>query len=296
MKRILLIFNPKSGRREFVRSLYEVIDIFSRAKYEVAVYPTTTGGDANTFIKERGTNFDLIVCAGGDGMMNEAVNAYMNTKNLPQLACIPTGTTNDFAISLGLPREIIKAARSILKGEPRKIDVGAFGDKYFSYVAAFGWFTNVPYTTDQNVKNIFGRAAYFFESIKHLNNAPSIDCAIKIDDEIVNGSFTMGITANGTSVAGYQKIGNKDAAIDDGLFEVIIARKPHNLADFQEIINTMLGTQKNSDLVIKRTAKKLKFTTQPCDWTIDGEFGGRFENITIGNLHLALNIVLPQEK
>jgi YegS/Rv2252/BmrU family lipid kinase len=296
MKKILLVFNPKSGRKEFVRRLYEVINLFSRAKYVVTVYPTTAFGDANTIIKEQGKNYDLIVCSGGDGIINEAVNAYMHINNPPHLAYIPSGTTNDFAVSVGIPRDILKAARSILEGQVRKIDIGAFGDKYFSYVAAFGWFTKVTYTTDQNTKNIFGHAAYIFEGIKHFNNIPSIDCTIHIDNEIVEGNFALGIIANGSSVGGYQKIVNKNSAIDDGLLEVLIAQKPNNFQERQEIINTLLGTQKKSKLVIKRTAKKIKLLSQPCDWNIDGEFGGRFENIEIENLHHAVKIILPHGK
>ena len=294
IKRMLLVINPKSGRGEIARKLYKVIELFSRAEYEVTVYPTTAAGDAYACIRERACNFDLVVCAGGDGIMNEAVNAYMCVENPPQLAYIPCGTTNDFAITLKIPRKIMESARSILNGQPRRIDIGVLGGKYFSYVAAFGLFTNIPYTTDQNAKNILGRIAYFLEGMKHLNNISSVDCVVNIDGEIIRGNFMLGIIANSTSIGGFRFNVEKNAIIDDGLFEVVFVRSPKNILELQEIIGLLLGTQANSHLYIQRTAKKVEFSSvQPCDWTVDGEFGGRHKDIVIENLHQILNIVLP---
>lgn len=301
IKKMLLVINPKSGRGKITRKLYQVIDLFSQAGYEAAVYPTTASGDAYAYILKRALGFELVVCAGGDGMINEAVNAYMRMENPPQLAYIPCGTTNDFAITLKIPREIVESARSILNGQPRKVDVGALfcpkkgpGDKYFSYVAAFGMFTNIPYITDQNAKNLLGRVAYFLEGIKHLNNISSIDCLVNIDGEEIRGSFMLGIVANTTSIGGFQFNLEKNAAIDDGLFEVVFVRSPKNLLELQDIIGMLLGAQTNSPLLIQRTAKRVEFSSaEPCSWTVDGEFGGQHKDIVIENLHQVLSIVLP---
>ncbi len=181
MKRLLLVFNPKSGRGEFAKSLYPVVDMFTRSDCEVVVFPTAAEGDAYKCISERGAGFDLIVCAGGDGMVNEAVNACMRAEPSPTLGYIPTGTTNDFAVSLGIPGNIMDAAQTVLNGKVCRIDVGRFCDRYFAYVAAFGNFTDVPYSTPQNAKNIFGRAAYFFEAIKQLGNIKAIGLRLGSD-------------------------------------------------------------------------------------------------------------------
>jgi len=293
MKKMLLVFNPNSGRGEFKKNLYEVIEIFTRADYEVAVYPTAGSGDAYAYIRERGGGFDLILCSGGDGMINEAVNAYMNMDSPPNLAYIPSGTTNDFAFSLGLPRDVIQSANAVLNGRQGMIDVGAFGDKYFAYVAAFGWFTSIPYTTDTGVKNILGRAAYLLEGIKYITNIPSIECSIDVDGEIINGNFALGIIANGTSVAGFRSITESGGAIDDGLFEVVLVRSPENFTESQEIMSTLLDPQANTPLVLHRSAKKVVFTSaQSCDWTIDGEFGGQHRHIVMENIHHAINIIV----
>ena len=306
MRKMLLVFNPKAGRGEFARKLYNVIDLFSRANYQIEVYPTNASGSAKTYIQTYGANFDLIVCSGGDGTMNEVLNAYMKLTNStseftppgvftpPQLAYIPSGTVNDFASTLKLPRNVMQSVKSILNGRPRMIDIGLFGNRYFSYVAAFGFFTDIPYLTDQKAKNVLGRAAYFLESFKHLGNIPAIDCVIKIDGEIIEGQFMLGIIANSTSIGGFKFNFNKNAAIDDGFFEAIFLQAPKNFIELQDIIKTLQDIKTNSNFFIKRSAKEIEFSSsQLCDWTIDGEFGGKFYNVNIKNIHNAINIVVP---
>ena len=318
MKKMLLVFNPKAGRGDFVRNLYKVVELYTRAGYEIVVYPTGGSGDAHEFILERGAAFDLVVCSGGDGMINEAVNACMRIQNPPPLAYIPSGTVNDFAATLKFPRDILKSARFVVTGQPRMIDAGVLSspvevpgekyfskEKYFSYVAAFGLFTNIPYTTDQKAKNILGRTAYFLEGIKYLANVPSVKCVIKVDEEAsganpgnntIEGNFMLGIIANATSIGGFRFNVEESAAIDDGFFEVIFIHSPKNIIELQEIVAALLGNQTDPQLVIKRRARKIEFSSaEPCDWTLDGEFGGRHENLTITNLHKKLNIVLPKQ-
>lgn len=211
----------------------------------------------------------------------------------PPLGYIPSGTTNDFAVSLGIPLDFLEAARFILDGQPRLIDVGVFGRRFFSYVAAFGKYTDVSYSTAQSAKTIFGRAAYFFEGIKQLNRFSSIDCNIDIDGEGVAGSFVLGIITNGTSVAGFRVQSGRVASIDDGLFEAIFVRSPETLADRSEIIAALTDSSVSTDIVVQRTANRITFSSaQPCRWTIDGEFGGEHTNITVENLHRVLHIII----
>ena len=295
MKKMFLVFNPKSGRGEFIRNLYNVIELFSRAEYEVVAYPTSGTGDALACIQERGLGFDLIVCAGGDGIVNEAVNAYMKTKSLPLFGYIPSGTTNDFAVSLGLPLDMLEAARTILKGQSRMIDIGKLGDQYFSYVAAFGQFTDIPYSTAQSAKNIFGRMAYLIEGIKHLVNITNVECSIDIDGEIIEGSFLLGIITNSISVGGFKIQSDGNAAFDDGLFEVIFIRSPDTLVKQSELMAALAGTSPHSEMLIQRKTKKVIFnSTKPCSWTVDGEFGGRYTEVAAQNIQKAISIIVPE--
>jgi YegS/Rv2252/BmrU family lipid kinase len=290
---MLFAFNPKSGRGELAPQLFEVIDLFTRAGYSVTAYPTAAPGDARSFIIEHGGGFDIVVCSGGDGMVFEAVNAYMRMDSPPPpFAYMPSGTTNDFAASLGLPRGIMEAAHAILDGRPHQIDVGVFGNEYFSYVAAFGLFTNVPYTTDQNAKNILGPLAYFLEGVKRLASIPSIGCRLEIDGERVEGNLMLGVISNGASVAGFQSLFETAPSLNDGLFETLFVFKPENFADHQELIGMLMGFQEESGLVVRRTANRVLFSSDlPCEWTLDGEYGGYQTDVIIENRRCAFSII-----
>lgn len=83
-------------------------------------------------------NYDLVVCSGGDGTLDEVVTGMMQCKAKVPLGYIPAGSTNDFASSLGIPKDMEKAAEAAVIGKPFPCDVGLFNGDYFVYVAAFG--------------------------------------------------------------------------------------------------------------------------------------------------------------
>ena len=137
MKRLLFFVNPNAGHTEIRSSLMQVIQIFTAGGYEVTVHPTAGPRDLTRQIVERGADYDLIVCTGGDGTLNEATSGLMQLERRPPLGYIPGGTVNDVASSLGLSRDPIVAAQDIVHGKPFAIDIGAFGEnRWFDYVAA----------------------------------------------------------------------------------------------------------------------------------------------------------------
>ena len=169
MKRLLFFINPNAGHAEIRSSLMEVLAIFCKGGYEPTVHMTTGPRDITRQIAERGTQYDLIVCTGGDGTLNEAVSGLMALpyEKRPPLGYIPGGTVNDVASTLGLSKDTVRAAQEIMDGHPFPLDIGSFGpDRFFTYVAAFGIFTDVPYETPQEDKRIWGRLAYL--SLIHI--------------------------------------------------------------------------------------------------------------------------------
>ena len=150
MKRLLFFINPNAGHAEIRGTLMEVLEIFSAGGYEVTVHMTTGPRDLTRQIAARGAQYDLIVCTGGDGTLNEAVSGLMALpyEKRPKLGYIPGGTVNDVASTLGLSKDTVRAAQEIMDGHPFPLDIGSFGpDRFFTYVAAFGIFTDVPYET-----------------------------------------------------------------------------------------------------------------------------------------------------
>ena len=187
MKRLLFFINPHAGHAEIRSSLMEVLEIFSVAGYETTVHMTAGPRDITSQIAARGTQYDLIVCTGGDGTLNEAVSGLMALpyEKRPPLGYIPGGTVNDVAATLGLSKDPIRAARDIVAGRLYPLDIGSFGpDRYFTYVAAFGIFTDVPYETPQEDKRIWGRLAYIMNGAGALGRLKDTHVRVWYDDHM----------------------------------------------------------------------------------------------------------------
>ena len=208
----LFVVNPVAGKQkpeEKLRLINEAIDRLpaeQRSRDEFEIYVTEAPMDACRHI--RGTAADgaelRVYACGGDGTLNETITGLMRCppEGRPPVGYIPAGTVNDFASSLGISKNLHEAAATILSGEPFLCDVGAFGDRYFSYIAAFGAFTDVSYQTPQQSKNLLGRAAYFLEAILRLPAVKAYRMSVTHDGETVEGEFLFGMVTNSRSVGG----------------------------------------------------------------------------------------------
>ena len=159
-KKALIIINPCSGTKRANKYLTDIVDIFTTADYVCTVLTTTKRGDGTLYAKKYASKMDLITAIGGDGTFNEVVSGVIQSGHRVPIGYIPAGSTNDFASSLEIPKNILAAARDVVNGEPVSFDVGSFNGRNFSYVASFGAFTKASYATPQNVKNALGHLAY----------------------------------------------------------------------------------------------------------------------------------------
>ena len=141
MKQLLLIINPTAGKRKAEKHLPEIVGVFENAGYDVCMHITSCHGDATDAVKSLGEKADMIVCCGGDGTLNETVAGVIESELDVPIGYIPAGSTNDFANTLSLSSDVVKAAAQIVSGSPQEYDVGKFGTRYFTYVASFGAFT-----------------------------------------------------------------------------------------------------------------------------------------------------------
>ncbi len=285
-KKLLFIFNPLSGKANIKNYIFDITDIFTKAKYDVTVHPTQCQDDAYKTILNKAAEYDVIVISGGDGTLNEAVSAMMTfepEKRKP-IGYIPSGTTNDFAVSRGIPTDALEAAQRIAQGNMFECDIGLFNEKHFTYVAAFGAFTDVSYDTPQEVKNIFGHAAYVFEGMKKLTSIPSYHITLTTDKETVEGDFSLGLILNSTRLAGFDlKRIEKESIIDlkDGLFEIVLIKKPVTFMQIQEILNAIITgvINENEQVVLIKTPNAHIVSDEEIKWTLDGEFGGAYKEV-----------------
>ena len=294
MKKLLFVYNSHSGKGLIKNKLMEIIDIFTRNGYMVTAYPTQHAMDGYDRVCEADGLYDMIVCSGGDGTLNEVISAMMTHINeRPVLGYIPAGSTNDFASTLGIPKNMIKAAAKISDGKVMSYDTGVMNGRYFNYVAAFGLFTDVSYKTPQNVKNVLGHQAYVFESLKSLSNIKSYYLAIHCNEIEMKGSYIYGMISNSRSVGGVKDICGKDVELDDGLFEVTLVKEPVSPLELQQIVAGLLSKNQKSPMVERfKTDRIVIESDKAVEWTVDGENGDAHQRVEISVVNKAIDIMV----
>lgn len=294
MKKMLLIINPRSGREQIGVHLLQILDIFTKAGYDIHVHVTQGRSDARQVVERLGSRVSLIVCSGGDGTLNETISGMQSLKKMPLLGYIPAGSTNDFATSLHIPKNMTRAAESIAEGTPSAIDIGTFcQDRYFMYIAAFGAFTEVSYLTSQDRKNRLGHQAYMLEGVKSLSGIKPYHMRVKWEGGQLEDDFVFGMVTNTTSVGGFKGLVNQSVALNDGEFEVLLIRMPRNPADLSNIVSYLFLKEEPNEYVHKFKTSSIRFSSaEEVDWVLDGEFGGARTEVEVENLKERVRILL----
>ena len=292
MKKLLLIFNPVSGMTKNRLSLQKAVEYYDSQDYLVTVCMPNRLEDFSRDIDFK--SYDLIVCSGGDGTLNITVS-FLIRKNLPaQIAYIPSGSTNDFAYSLGLSGDADTLLQNTVEGTPKQIDIGRFNtSRYFLYVAAFGLFTKVSYSTSQKAKNLLGHAAYILEGIKSITDLKTYHMTAELEDENIEGDFILGMVTNSLSIGGFKNLLPSDTSLDDGLFEVVLVKVPKSLTALNEIVLSLLSDkpEDNQYIYYKKTSRVILRSEEKIAWALDGEFGGEEDVVRIENRKKLLSII-----
>lgn len=274
------------------RYLPDIIKIFSEKNYAVTVFPTGKQGDATEFARLYSKEFDLVVCIGGDGTLNETISGLMLSQSGVPLGYIPSGSTNDFAACHGISADPLTAALNAATGRPQLIDIGKFGDRYFSYVAAFGAFSWLSYTTPQSLKNVLGHSAYILDAVKDLPKVKAHHLRFDLGNFACEGDYIFGAVCNSTSVAGTITLPKNIVDTGDGQFEVLLVHEPQTLIDFQNLILGILTQDYSSPFLDFFQTNSLKISAPPeLDWSLDGERGEGSSTIEISNLTATLTLI-----
>lgn len=293
-KKVLFIVNPKSGKGSIRSKLLDIVDIFVKAEFDLTLYISQSAGDARAKAKEVEGRYELVICSGGDGTLDEVISGMMECEKRSAIGYIPCGSTNDFAHSLKIPTSMTKAAEHIAAWKVFPCDIGRFNDDYFVYIAAFGLFTDVSYETSQDVKNVLGHLAYILEGMKKLTEIKSYPMKVESEEMTVEGNFLFGMVTNSTSVGGFRNITGKHVHLDDGVFEVTLIKTPQNILELNEIIQAVIaGKSENNKYFYQFRSKAVKFISgDPVAWTLDGEFGGYHEVVDVKNDKQALSLLV----
>ncbi len=282
---------PIFGRGLATRDLGLIVASFCAEDYAVTVY--TSRYDTPETLAARAGEYDLVVCVGGDGTLSGVASGLMRAASPPPFGYIPAGTTNDMATTLALSRDIKTAVKSVLRGHPVPLDIGCFNDQFFIYIAAFGAFTGVSYSTPRSAKRALGHLAYILGGLAAVSTIKPQHTIVEYDGGVIEGNFIFGGVTNSTTFAGIVKLDRKDVDLGDGLFEVILVRNPVNASEFGNIISSIINHTYRSEnvLLLHTKAVTFHFDEEVC-WTKDGENGGRYRDLSIANRQHALKIIV----
>ena len=292
-KKILLIVNPRAGKMKSKHGLFNIINYLNSSGYITTVHCTTGQNDATQTVISQAREYDIVVCCGGDGTLNETISGILSIPELIPIGYIPTGSTNDLARTLGLPVKIKKSTGIIHHGTPTYLDIGSINnEKYFSYIASFGAFAKVSYKTSQKLKNWLGHFAYVLRGIKHLGEIHSYNLKVTSEDFKTEGSFIFGSVTNTTSIGGIVNFKKEDVDLSDGKFEVLLIRTPNNPVVLGRILKGIVRKRYDARYMFFFRTDHIEFEFENlASWTTDGEFGGRHHKVSIDNLHNAIQII-----
>ena len=295
-KPMMLLVNPAAGRSTSHTALGAVVETFCSDGWNPTVYFTTGPRTAIALTARYGGEYERLVCLGGDGTLSETIAGLMQLppECRPGLGYIPMGTANDVASTLELPhRKPLQAAQDVLNGTQMPYDVGRMGDTgYFTYVAAFGVFTDVSYKTDQELKKVLGHAAYVVSGLPQLPKLRAVKARIEYDGGVMEDEYIYGAVSNSTSIAGLLKLDKRVVALSDGKFELVLVRKPKTIAELTSILQGILNQDYNGPAMSIVQTSRVHFSfPEPVAFTRDGEAGGIYQELEISNLPRAVNFI-----
>ncbi len=271
-KKTMLIINPVSGKKLVLRYIPSIIRRLMDSGYLVTVMVTSRRGEATELAARFGRDYDLVCCTGGDGTLNETLSGLAAEGIDVPLGYIPCGSTNDFAVSHQLSVDIERAAANMAGDRRKRYDVGRFGDYFFSYVAAFGAFSWLSYTTDQNLKNMLGHTAYILDAIISTYKIKPTHIRVEASGSVYEDDYIFGAICNSTSVAGTISLPSSAVNMSDGIFEVMLIRMPKTIIDLDMIIRSVLAQDYSCPLIdFFQTRDMTVYNPPGQEWALDGE-------------------------
>ena len=290
----MLIVNPLSGRGITRFALGTIVSQLCLSGHIVTIYYT---GELmpDQLAYKYASEYELVVCVGGDGSISSVVSGLLRSGVSVPIGYIPTGTANDIATTLSLSKVPSEAVQTVVRGTPRALDIGLFADRYFTYIAAFGAFTSVSYSTPQNAKRSLGHFAYVLSGFAEVPTIKARKTVVNYDGNIVSGDFIFGAVVNSTSVAGFLKLDPKRVDLSDGMFEIVLVKQPVDPAAFLDLMASLATQSYEGDNIMLLHASRVKFTFEEEEdvaWTVDGEDGGRHREVEITNSYRAVSIIV----
>ncbi len=298
----LVIYSPFSKKGKFIKYKSTILSVLKDNYSQIDFVQTKHSGHA-TEIAKNSKGYDMLLVAGGDGLLNEVVSGIVELNIVPKIAFLPSGTVNDSARSLKIPMNLKGALKVAVKGIPFKTDIIKYNENYCFYVLLLGYCAKSVYTTSNIAKRFLGWFAYFFKGIKSFFSHNRMHLKIKIENEQeIEDYYSFVLMFNSHSVAGFPV--NKDAILDDGYIDLIMVKDYGKgvINWFKNTLNVLrlfvLGIEKlkqNKFVTIKKV-KNVDITNYDNNpFNVDGNYGGD-GNIQLSVLKQAVEIMVNKKK
>ncbi|PHV70613.1 lipid kinase [Sporanaerobium hydrogeniformans] len=296
-KNAVLLYNAYSGHQEVVSNLDYITARIQDMGCNLQIFRSQGKGSMEKYIMEKidSDTTEMIIVSGGDGTINECVQGMIRKKltHIP-LGILPLGTANDFANSLGIPSKLSQALDIIANRYYDLVDIGNVNDNYFVNVCNMGAFSQVSHEVDTELKNKFGKLAYYVKGFDVIQNYQDMDLELITEDKCYSGKFFLVLIFNGKGAGGFMKLA-KDASLFDGLFDVVCFK---NLA-FQDMpllfLKVLQGEHFDNPNVLYFQTKSLTINSQQniqyCT-DVDGEKGPLLP-LNISVIPQAMKIFMP---
>lgn len=290
-KKVLVLINPNSGKKNPKESVLDALNVFSANNYQMEIYLSQKPMDVTHYIEENGKRFDVVAVFGGDGTLNEATNGLMKLKHKPVISYFPTGTMNDFGTNFGLTNDMKQCANIACVGHIESFDVGKINSRYFNYLAGFGAFCNVSYETKQELKKQIGNMAYIIKALHEIPNLHPYHVKMNLDGKVFEKDLMFGLIINGNRVAGFEMVEQADNTFKDGLFDIILVEHTPNPLELYNYPLGVLHPELNMKYVERYQVKSIIIESQEkLAWTLDGEEGEETLVARVENISQALQI------
>ncbi|MBR5619702.1 MAG: YegS/Rv2252/BmrU family lipid kinase [Clostridia bacterium] len=299
-KKAIVIYNPICGKNSTRYTKRMIQSSLSALPLNLLFYETAWIGHATEIVKNKCAEADLILCCGGDGTYNEVVNGVIAAGAQTPIVLIPMGSTNDLALTLGIPTEMRNLVQLMHTGRFNRFDVGRFNDRCFAYVATFGVGTSISFETSQKMKNLLGYNAYmvnayFLKTIPTLKDIKPRHARIEYDGQIIEDDFYFGAISNTISVAGMFQLDPEKVDLHDGKFELLLVRRVKRPTDAFSMLQKIRRKEYDNDSILLLQAENIKMTfDKPQDWSLDGEFCGGVTDVDFSVLPKAIRVLSPE--
>lgn len=284
-----------NGKKAGIPAIREAVGHLRDKGHDLQVRVTWEHGDGLRYVKEAGENgVDCVIAGGGDGTVNEISHglALLDQGQRPAMGVLPLGTANDFATCCTIPTEPHAALTLALEKNPVPVDLVQANDRYFMNVASAGFGAAVTTETPVELKNFLAGGAYtLMGMIKILNFSP-YSVSLKAEDFAYEGEAVIGAICNGRQAGGGQILA-KEAFINDGLFDVLIAR-PFPFQAIEQVAAELSEPSPRGKYFTAFQSTWLElYADDPVPVNLDGE-PIRSNTIRYNILPGAINLIVPE--